>query len=118
MAIQSLVPVGVEERQAKEPVLRQGLVARGAHTSQVVTVGPLVQQAHHLATELLVFLVLMGAEMGVVEVAVIQVPALEGLERLEARLEAEAVAEGHLILELAARPAQAQMARHESIVGR
>ena len=63
-------------------------------------------------------LVLMDAELVAVVEAVIQVPALEEQEPLAVRLVAVEAEPVVLILVLAARLAQAQMAWHESIVGR
>ncbi len=88
----------------------------GVPTAQAVEVARRVPKPERQEPQAL--LVLMDAEMVAVVEAVIQVPALEEQEPLAVRLVAVEAEPVVLILVLAARLAQAQMAWHESIVGR
>ena len=108
--------VEAEAEARVEAVARLKLGVPGVPTAQAVEVARWVPKPERQEPQAL--LVLMDAEMVAVVEAVIQVPALEEQEPLAVRLvvaEAEPVV---LILVLAARLAQAQMAWHESIVGR
>jgi len=116
-ATQSLVPVAEAEAEARGQVVLRGPEVPGVPMAQA---GVVVRQAHKPERQgpMLMVLAPMVAGMAAGVEVVIQVPALEEQEPQAVRLGAVAEAEGHLILALVARPAQAQVARHEFIHGR
>ena len=88
----------------------------GVPTAQAVEVARWAPKPERQEPQAL--LALMDAEMVAEAVGVIQVPVLEGQERLAVRPEAEAEVGEHLTLVLVAQVGQVLMAWHESIAGR